>query len=175
MNTHRQVNAREGKFFHSGWNWMQQGFNMLIVMANKMLSEFQFHLVPKRKRRRESWGETERERTQRKEWVKSWVGISLQSYSPLMCDEWLSGRCEIGSIKMLHFSSGVWRLSKHHLRYQHISPALLDATHEENTNKQTVMKSQAYWTLIDLWTGRWWGVFTEWLSAVRSCGVWSGL
>lgn len=89
------------------------------------------------KRRRERGGEKQRERGGRKEWVKSWVGISLESYSPLMCDEWLCGRCEIGSIKMPHFSSGVWRLSKHHLRYQHISPALLDSTHWENSNKHS--------------------------------------
>jgi len=32
--------------------------------------------------------------------------------------------------------------------YQHISPALLDETHEESTNKQTVMKSQAHWAWL---------------------------
>lgn len=140
---------------------MRHGFNVLIVMANKMLSEFQFQLAPTRR-------EGERGR---KEWVKSWVGISLQSYSPLMCDEWLCGRCEIGSIKMPHFSSGVWWLSEHHLRYQHIFPALLDATHEENSNKQTVTKSQAYWTWL-IYEGDYDGEFS-WFLVLSCVFLWS--
>jgi len=50
---------------------------MLIVMANKMLSEFQFHLVPTRKRRRESWGETERDREKEKEGVSEILNRDL--------------------------------------------------------------------------------------------------
>lgn len=83
-----------------------------------------------------------------------------------MCDEWLCGRCEIGSIKIPHFSSGVWRLSKHHL----ISTLLPCTVRGEQP--QTNIKLQAYWTLIDLWRRLWWGVFTVLGSqAWCSCGV----
>ncbi len=72
----------------------------IVIMANKMLSELQFALVPTK------WegGRVGKIERGGKEGVSEIVSRDLfAELFPLMCDEWLCGRCEIGSIKKKTF------------------------------------------------------------------------
>lgn len=90
-----QVKTKRQSFLSTDWNWMRHEFNMLTIIVIKPFLHSNFTLQETEGGL--SWQEIERERE----------GVSLPCYSPLMCDKWLCGRCEIGSIKMPHFSSGV--------------------------------------------------------------------